>query len=87
MVRGPTKFTLRDLTRTLKAAKTADVPVKIEIKDGRMTVIPAITDKNSTTESERGCASATALRAPRFFGRGLGKVRRAKRKCANVACE
>jgi hypothetical protein len=70
------------LPRTLKAA--AGVRVKIEIEDGKMTVIM---DRNSMTESERGCASATALRAPRFFGRGLGKVRRTKRKCANVACE
>jgi hypothetical protein len=60
------------------------VRVKNETEDGKMTVIM---DRNSMTESERGCASATALRAPRFFGRGLGKVRRAKRKCANVACE
>jgi hypothetical protein len=45
MVRGPCKFTQRDLTRTLKAART----VKIEMEDRKM---------NWMIEGGRGCASA-----------------------------
>jgi hypothetical protein len=40
MVRRPCMFKQTDLARALKAATKAGVPVKIEIVDGKMTVIP-----------------------------------------------
>ncbi len=54
MTHGPCNFTQRYLTRTLKAAKAADVPVKIEIEDGKMAVIM---DRNWMIDVGRGCGS------------------------------
>ena len=39
MTRGRCKVNQGDLTRALKAAEAAGVPVKIEFEDGKMTVI------------------------------------------------
>jgi len=50
MTRGRCKVKQGDLTRALKAAEAAGVPVKIEIKDGKMTVIM---DKTATVAGER----------------------------------
>ena len=50
MVRGRCTFRQGDLTRALKAAEAAGVRVKIEIEDGKMTVIM---DKTATVDGER----------------------------------
>src|SRR5262249_57037288 len=50
MTRGRCKVEQDDLTRALKAAEAAGVPVKIEIDDGKMTVIM---DKTATADGER----------------------------------
>jgi len=50
-MRKPCHFRQRDLTAALKAAKAAGVPVKVEIEDGKMTVV---TDgKSAATEGKK----------------------------------
>jgi len=50
MVRGRCIFKQGDLARALKAARAAGVSVKIEIEDGKMTIIM---DKTATVDTER----------------------------------
>jgi hypothetical protein len=50
MTRRPCTFRQTDLTRALRAAQAAGVPVRIEIEDGKITVVM---DSSSTGESEK----------------------------------
>jgi hypothetical protein len=51
MARRPCSYKQTDLTRALRAAKAAGVPVKIEFQDGKMTVTSM--DKAGTVDRER----------------------------------
>jgi hypothetical protein len=50
MVRGRCTFKQGDLARALKAVQAAAVSAKIEIEDGKMTII---VDKTATVDSEK----------------------------------
>jgi phosphoribosylaminoimidazole-succinocarboxamide synthase len=71
MVRGRCTFRQGDLTRALRAAKAAGVPVKIEFQDGKMTVTSM--DKAGTVDSERNEWDAE-------YGPDQAKVRKRLRK-------
>jgi hypothetical protein len=51
VARGRNKFRQCDLSRALKAAKQAGVPVRVEIEDGRM-IITMVKDGGDTTPTD-----------------------------------